>query len=424
MYENTIAYGRDELWQELADKTTPEISLAMRELYSIYSEELIDWFAGLYDIDVGGYYYSQSARDNEKTVFNDKEYLLLPDAESTCQALGFWASTGMAEKCGGAYASALPEWMKKDIANYIYNLQDPDGYFYHPQWGKNISLSRRARDFNWSLSMLKNLGREPKYPTILDAGKDEKKENGDTLIPDHLSSPEKFQEYLESSNINERSYNFGNQLSSQFAQIRAMGLDKQLLDFLDAHQHPESGHWHNELNYYAVNGIMKISGVYNAAGRPLPNAVAAAKSAIYAITSDEEVKAVVDLWNTWIAVHAMITNLRKFGEDEAAAEIVKTLRDNAPAMIRKSREKISLFQKEMGSFSYHKKYASPTSQGAPVTCGYVSEGDVNATVISSSLLIYSIFNALDIPDLKIPMFSDSDRLRYIELLENRRKSKQ
>ena len=424
MYENTIAYGRDELWQELADKTTPEISLAMRELYSLYSDELIDWFAGLYDIEIGGYYYSQSARDNEKTVFNDKEYLLLPDAESTCQALGFWASTGMAEKCGGAYASALPEWMKKDIANYIYNLQDPDGYFYHPQWGKNISLSRRARDFNWSLSMLKNLGREPKYPTILDAGKDEKKENGDTLIPDHLSSPEKFQEYLESSNINERSYNFGNQLSSQFAQIRAMGLDKQLLDFLDAHQHPESGHWHNELNYYAVNGIMKISGVYNAAGRPLPNAMAAAKSAIYAITSDEEVKAVVDLWNTWIAVHAMITNLRKFGEDEAAAKIVKTLWDNAPAMIRKSREKISLFQKEMGSFSYHKKYASPTSQGAPVTCGYVYEGDVNATVISSSLLIYSIFNALDIPDLKIPMFSDSDRLRYIELLENRRKSKQ
>ena len=32
MYENTIAYGRDELWRELADKTTPELSLAMREL--------------------------------------------------------------------------------------------------------------------------------------------------------------------------------------------------------------------------------------------------------------------------------------------------------------------------------------------------------------------------------------------------------
>lgn len=423
MYENTIAYGRDELWQELADKTTPELSLAMRELYSLYSSELVDWFAGLYDIDIGGYYYSQSARDNEKTVYNEKEYLLLPDAESTCQALGFWSGTGMAEKTGGTYASALPEWMKKDIANYIYNLQDPDGYFYHPQWGKNISLSRRARDFNWSLSMLESLGGAPKYPTILDAGKSDKKENDDTLIPEHLSSPEKFAEYLESNNINERSYNFGNQLSSQFPQIRAMGLDKQLLDFLDAHQHSESGHWHNELNYYAVNGIMKISGVYNAAGRPLPNAMAAAKSAIYAITSDEEVKAVVDLWNTWIAVRAMVTNLRKFGEDEAAAEIVKTLWENAPAMIRKSREKILPFRKEMGSFSYHRKHASPTSQGAPVTCGLVAEGDINATVISSYLLINSLFNALDIPDIKVPMFSDADRLRYIEILENRRKSK-
>jgi hypothetical protein len=420
MYENTIAYGRDELWKELAEKTTPELSLAMRELYSLYSDELIDWFAGLYDVEIGGYYYSQSARDNEKTIYNEKEYLLLPDAESTCQALGFWSGSGLADKTGGTYASALPEWMKNDIANYIYNLQDPDGYFYHPQWGKNISLSRRGRDFNWSLSMLEALGRTPKYPTILDAGKDDKKENEATLIPDHLSSPEKFAEYLENTNINEMSYNIGNQLSSQFPQIKAMGLDKQLLDFLDAHQHPESGHWHKELNYYAVNGIMKISGVYNAAGRPIPNAMAAARSAIFAITSDEQVNAVVDLWNTWIAVRAIVTNLRKAGDEASAAEIVKTLWDNAPAMIRKSREKIAPFQKEMGSFSYGRVHACPTSQGAPVTFGYQSEGDINATVISSYLLINSLFNALDIPDLKIPMFGDSDRLRYIELLEKRR----
>ena len=231
MYEGTIAYGRDELWQELADKTTPELSEAMRELYSLYSDELVDWFAGLYDTEIGGYYYSQSARDNEKTVFNDKEYLLLPDAESTCQALGFWSGTGMAEKTGGTYVSALPDWMKDDIADYIYGLQDPDGYFYHPQWGKNISLSRRARDFNWSVSMLENFGRKPKYSTILDTDKDEKKDS-ETLIPDHLSSPEKFAEYLENTNINERSYNIGNQLSSQFAQIKAMGLGDQLIEIL------------------------------------------------------------------------------------------------------------------------------------------------------------------------------------------------
>ena len=420
MYENTIAYGRDELWKELADKTTPELSLAMRELYSLYSDELIDWFAGLYDVEIGGYYYSQSARDNEKTVYNEKEYLLLPDAESTCQALGFWSGSGLADKTGGTYASALPEWMKEDIANYIYNLQDPDGYFYHPQWGKNIALSRRARDLSWSVSMLERLGKEPRYSTILDTGKSEKKESSETLIPDHLSSPEKFAEYLESLNINEFSYNIGNQLSSQFAQMKAVGLADQLVDFLNAHQHPESGHWHKELNYYAVNGIMKISGIYNNAGKPFPNAMAAAKSAIYAITSDEEVKAVVDLWNTWIAVRAIVNNLRQFGEDAAAAEIVKTLWDNAPAMIRKSREKIAPFQKEMGSFSYHRKHASPTSQSAPVTCGLVAEGDVNATVISSHLLIGSLFNSLDIPDLKVPMFGEKDRLRYIELLEKRR----
>ena len=418
MYENTIAYGRDELWQELAEKTTPELSRAMREIYSLYSDELVDWFASLYDIDIGGFYYSASARDNEKTVHNDKEYLLLPDAESTCQALGFIGGAGLAEDVDRAYEKAIPAWMAEGIANYIYGLQDPDGYFYHPQWGKNISLSRRGRDFNWSISMLERLGRKPKYPTILDNPGEEK--SAETLIPDHLSSPEKFSEYLEKTNINEMSYNIGNQLAAQFTQIKAMGLDDQLIAFLDAHQHPESGHWHKELNYYAVNGIMKISGVYNNAGKPLPNAMAAAKSAIFAITSDETVNAVVDLWNTWIAVRAIVNNLRKFGEDDKAAEIVKTLWDNAPAMIRKSREKIAPFRKEMSSFSYGRVHACPTSQGAPVTCGFQKEGDINATVISSYLLINSIFNALDIPNLKIPMYSTKDRERFVEILEKRR----
>ena len=419
MYENTIAYGRDELWQELADKTTPELSEAMRELYSLYSDELVDWFASLYDIDIGGFYYSASARDNEKTVWAEKEYLLLPDAESTCQALGFIGGSGMSEKFDNDYSKSLPKWMAEDIANYIYGLQDPDGYFYHPQWGKNIALSRRARDFNWSLSMLERLGRTPKYPTILDADS-EKKESSETLIPDHLSSPEKFAEYLESLNINERSYNIGNQLSSQYAQIKAMGLSDQLIDFLNAHQHPESGHWHNELCYFAVNGIMKISGIYNGAGKPIPNAMAAAKSAIFAITSDEEVRAVVDLWNTWIAVRAIVNNLRNAGDEESAAEIVKILWDNAPAMIRKSREKIAPFQKEMGSFSYARNYACPTSQGSPVTYGTQREGDINATVISSYLLVNSLFNALDIPHLRVPMYCDRNRDRFIELLEKRR----
>jgi hypothetical protein len=179
-----------EKWKKLEEVTSPEFVEAMKDLYSIYDYELFEWVAKLYDPKIGGWYYSDSARDNEKCVWKEKEYTLLPDAESTCQALGFIGASGIS--LGKNYEDFLPEVMKKEIGDYIYSLQDPDGFFYHPQWGKNIGLSRRARDFNWSIGMLKRLGREKKYPTMLDKPEEKKEEKTETLIPDHLKSKEAF----------------------------------------------------------------------------------------------------------------------------------------------------------------------------------------------------------------------------------------
>ena len=140
----------DAYWQKLLDKTNPDLVDAMRDFYSIYDTELVEWFAELYDPKVGGWYYSPSARDNETVTYNGKEYLLRPDAESTCQALGFIGASGIADEVDAKYERFLPTWMKKQIADYIQGLQDPDGYFYHEQWGKNIlewvaiSFSRRS----------------------------------------------------------------------------------------------------------------------------------------------------------------------------------------------------------------------------------------------------------------------------------------
>ena len=109
----------------------------------------------------------------------------------------------MVDDFDARYAKAIPEWMKNDIGNWVKGLQNEDGFFYHPQWGKEIGLSRRSRDFNWCLGILKSLGKEKKYPTILD--KKDEGEKGETLIPDHLSSKEKFLKYLEDGNIAENS---------------------------------------------------------------------------------------------------------------------------------------------------------------------------------------------------------------------------
>ena len=133
-------------WRRLADAASVAVAEAVEELYGLYDSELAAWFASLYDARVGGFYYSESARDNDRVTFQDKEYDLLPDIESTLQALGFVKTSGIAEGYSNPYREFLPEWMQKRTLAFAMSLEDPDGYFYHPQWGKNISVSRRGRD--------------------------------------------------------------------------------------------------------------------------------------------------------------------------------------------------------------------------------------------------------------------------------------
>lgn len=413
----------EPLWNALADIAGNELCCAFRELYSLYSPDLMTWLAELYDPTVGGFYYSQSARDNESVDWEGRRYELLPDAESTCQALGIIRGSGITE--GRGYAEILPEWMKRDIADYIWGMQDPDGYFYHKQWGKEIGLSRRGRDLAWCRSMLSALGREMRYPTI--ASGDSATRSAETLVPDHLSSREKFIEYLDSLDVQNKSYPAGNTLSAQSIQIKSCGLMDTCIDYLTERQNPETGLWHSEENYYGVNGLMKISGVYNSAGRPLPHSREAAMSAIDAISSSEPIRAVVDLWNTWVAVGRITENLRRLGGDDGAREadeITAELMHRAPSAIRQSREKLLPFRKECSSFSYLVDRSASHSQGMPVALPRTAEGDVNATMIGSTHMLGSIFSSLGLSNYSIPLFGRDERDEFLAVLEkNRQKCK-
>ena len=63
---------------------------------------------------------------------------------------------------------SFPDKIRQDIAKFVKPLQDPNGYFYHPQWGKKLTdtmVERRARDLSWALSCLSFSGARPTYDT-------------------------------------------------------------------------------------------------------------------------------------------------------------------------------------------------------------------------------------------------------------------
>ncbi len=407
------------LEEKIGGECGKEIVKALRELYAVYGDGVPQWLAGLYDYESGGWYYSSSARDNDG---------YLPDCESTLGGLTFPESSGMTE--GKRWFEVLPDWVLKRAGDYIEGLQDEDGYFYHPQWGKNISTNRQSRDVDTCARILRMLGRKTKYvlPTKNESGA--KGEFDMKNAPERYQSLENYIAYLETLDIKSNSYRAGSTLLAQQPQITAFGeklgvnLNKITCDFLDRNVNPETGLWSDTVNYNSVNGLHKISWFYSIKERALPYHEPAAFNAIKAIMSDEPCDAVVGAYNPWHALGAVIDNLREYGErgEERAEALRKKVYEMAAEGIRKSAEKVRRFKQPDGGLSYLPSSSCPTNQGAPSAVPDTPEGDVNGNGCGSVALINSIYSSLGLKDYAVPLYGPDELKLYISILEEKRKS--
>ena len=77
-----------------------EAALELEKLYGIFDAGTLTWAARLLDPEIGGFYYSNSARDNEG---------FLPDVESTTQLVGVLSGADFGKY--GSADNAFPEQM-------------------------------------------------------------------------------------------------------------------------------------------------------------------------------------------------------------------------------------------------------------------------------------------------------------------------
>ena len=148
-----------EEWRALEEAVGSEITSALRQLYELYTDDIVEWSANLYDPGIGGYYASSSGRNGD--AFG-------PDVQCTRQTMNFISQSGMIKYTGKTLPNLLPEQMKQQMIYFAKSLQDTNGYFYHPQWGKDATdrqISRRGRDLGWARDILIDLGSRPTYNT-------------------------------------------------------------------------------------------------------------------------------------------------------------------------------------------------------------------------------------------------------------------
>ena len=453
-------YITNKQWAALEEQAPADVVAALKKLNSFYDGTAIaEWMANLYDPFIcvckqcdpesgelacygGAFYFSNSARDYSG---------FLPDAESTVQLLRWMYNNGALANYSG-YAEAMPESVKNNLVKFAQSLQDPDdGYFYHPQWGKNIQTDRKGRDLGWATGIISEFGAKPLYPTATERleGKGSAAlltaplgVDAATAVSAVLPMASAFEEALKSEEtymawliettkgddmfINSAG---AHTINASKSQIVAAGYLNITLDYLDAQQEKlfkeqkaaydadpvnnpmPTGLWQRTADYDAVWGLLKFAALYN---REIKYAEYGIRTCIAAIKIDAEEGMpyyMNDVYNQWQGASNLIANAKKHNPS-IVPTLYELLNADAAAMIENSINKVKKFKCDDGGFSYRMDKAPPAMYGAPTAMG-VKESDVNATSLASSMY-RAIFSCLGYND--VPLCDYRDGEMFIEII--------
>ena len=402
--------SRDRYFSALIPKMGEAAVAETRKIYEMFDERMLIWYAGLWEPEIGGFYFSNSARDHEG---------FLPDLESTNQALNFIVTQCDLDPENDKNITKIPRRFADKMCAFSYGLQDEDGYFYHPQWGKNITATRRGRDMMAAWRLIEPLGVKCKY---LRPTQRPKTDAPAPTLPEFLHSTESFREWLNAQNIETRSYPFGHYINSTCGQIISCGEEyvKLLVEYLREKQNPDNGLWEPEVNYDSVSGLMKLGMCYPNLNATLPYPERSFESARAALRSDQPVTFSCEFYNAWAAMQTSLHSMERSGDEALAEKYRRRLRDEAAEMIRITGEKIAMCRVSDGSFAYFTESSGktcPRSQGALVARDDVREGDINGNGCSTKAPLTHMFHAFGVE--MPPMFCREDADFLFELMDAR-----
>ena len=442
---------KNEAWEKIEATAKPEVVSALKKLNAYFDgRRIAEWAANLYDPEVGGFYYSNSARDSEGYA---------PDLESTWQVLGLIASNGGYKSAN----DALPDEIKKKIVDFTKSTQSPgDGYFYHPQWprGKeNLNNDRYGRDLGWACALLRNLKPygEDQYPDYCTPMGVKCKRHRDTSescfkvevkpeveetaaernpnTPDY-SSHEAFRAWLEEYDKDIK-LNSGraHNLAALRNEIVAHGFGDDVLDFYARMQKElfeeqtaaglePTGAWQTALDYRLIWGVWKHMHYFNyekcARAIDLKYAPYMVRSCIKVLLQMIETPhAMNDLFNQWVSISSVISNVRRHYGEAEAEKLHEIVRESAVELVDITLAKITPFKNDDGTVVYRScGLGLPSIYGTPISKG-VREGDANGVSLCCSMY-NAVFSCLGYPIVKIMDASDGER--FVEILQNKEKT--
>ena len=446
------ASWREPMWKKVfeeagGDEQARRIVDAFKVFYTMYTDDLVKWYAGLYDPYFGGYYCTMSGKETEG---------YLPDIESSKMAMNFIDGSGLSAHAGGDWRNIISEEMKKKFVKFAKRMQESNGYFYNllkKQEEIDMYLPKRGRDLDWCTWFLSSLGESPTYDTpngfkgdgldcdgnpvsdIIrhDSSKAAETPSAAVNYASYLENRETLLAYLnERIDIKGKSYSSGNELNATYTQIKkrdealkAVGADYSLCDtlieWLNERIDPVTGYWSPEQSFAGTNGFFKVITIYNAWGYPYPEIEKATDSVIAGILGDEpSLYNSCAVYNLWIALISCKSHVKKLQppeiRDRVLESIDKKLKEHAPEAILNTFKKQSGYQKPDGAFAHAVNGGCKTHQGdIPVGLG-IDEGDVDAISRGTYGTVNAMFEAFGYTP--VPIYHEREWKIYKEILDN------
>ena len=302
---------------------------SITRLDEFLSDGVIEFIASLWDPEVGGFYYSQSGRDYRG---------FLPSDDSTLQVLNF-ISSGAVQGLKGRLSDKLPDDIKRKISDFSE---------------KSNSKEKAIKEKLGAL------------PASAPAAKPKIK----SASHKKYSSVDELTAYLDEIMA---SGDFATKLAAELENVKNSGLTGEMFDYLDKSVFTE-----NE-GYALAAQIYKIGSVYNDEKREILNARKLLENVLSLIISNDIPESIIEIYNAWAAIRTLLQNAEIRGESEKSA-VYSFVRSMSKSLIDKTLEKLSVFKKDDGGYSYYQGFAPDELSGKRVALG-VPEGDVNATFV-------------------------------------------
>ena len=229
--------------------------------------------------------------------------------------------------------------------------------------------------------------------------------------------------------------------AADYMQFDGMNMKEMVVHALNSCINTEIGLWGktSEANptgteFLFTNGFMKAMAVYNDYKATYPYPVAAANALMAGLLSDQPSTGnICEVYNIWTAIDRLQSNVKScFYEDQikeldengnkvtkemVTAAINDVFAEHAADAVLNSYEKVKGYKKIDGGFGHNYYSGTSLHQGLQVSNGD-NVSDVDATCIGSTGLTREMFAALGLSSYKIPLYTLSDWMRYLEILED------